>query len=723
MPHHRHNLLKVLTIAIMATMITIPASPALAYPAADKFVRTMVPFMKNVQPSDYDTLAKFDMITLPAELENNQPQIFSELRKRNPKIVLLAYFPTKSYITGWGDDLHLAERRGIDQSWFLHDASGNILSVWPGTQALSITTGWNQYAPQFVHDHILNTGLWDGIFYDEVSDTISWLNNGNVDLNNDGAPDGAAALDAAWKNGMQSLLAKAHGLDPDKIFIINGTSTPEFEQYINGRMFETFPTPWEANGDWYELMRRYIANEPLVAKPEAFIINANTQNSGNQGDYAKMRFGLASTLMGNGFYSFDFGDQDHGQTWRYDEYEVALGAPTGAPALANKKSVQATAANGFRFSAGVWQRDYQNGAVFVNPTAVAQTVNFDSEFEKIRGAQDPATNDGSIVSSVTIPAHDGLIMLRPLDRVSGAPYLNGSFIRVMNAKGAATRDGFFAYDSRYKGSSIVIENDLNNDGATETVVADKTNVTIYSNGNAAPTSFAPFGAAWKNGMEIAVGDVNGDGQKEIIVGAGAGGAPLVKIFDAKGNEKKSFNAYVPAFKGGVHVAAGNLDGKGADEIVTGPGAGGGPHVRVYDGNGILKTQFFAYAPSFAGGVYVAAGDTMGLGRAQIITGTGFGGGPQVQLFDLGNKNKSLGSFFAYNKNLRTGVRVSAADIDGNGIAEILAESTNVFTTSTVDTPPAVINSNSQEPIAQEEPIDPMANENIPERPLFLRMLK
>jgi hypothetical protein len=718
MTHRRNKIIKLLTIAITATMIIIPHQAAQAYPAADQFPRTMVPYMKLIEAKDYDALAKFDVITLPAELQEEEPQVFQELRKRNPKIILLAYFPTKSYITGWGDSLHVAEKRGIDPSWYLKDASGNTLSVWPGTQALSITSGWNSYAPQFVHDHILSTGLWDGIFYDEVSDTISWLNSGNVDLNHDGAPDNGTVADAAWKAGMITMLQKARSLDPDKIFVINGTSTPEFQQYVNGRMFETFPSPWEANGDWYELMRRYIANEPLDAKPEVIIINANTANSGNQGDYSQMRFGLTSALMGNAFYSFDYGDQDHGQTWRYDEYSISLGKPTGAPTLATNSAVQATAANGYRFSAGVWQRDYTNGVVFVNPTATAQTVTFDSEYEKIHGSQDPATNDGSIVSAVTIQPKDGLVMLRPLDHVTGAPYLNGSFIRVLNVDGSANRTGFFAYDSRYKGSSTVVSL------SSQTVVADKTNVTVYDAAGNMTTSFAPFGATWKNGMSLAVGDINGDGQKEIIVGAGAGGAPLVKIFDLHGNLQKSWNAYVPAFKGGVNVAVGNVLGNGWQYIVTGPGAGGGPHVRVFDANGIVKQQFFAYANSFTGGVYVAAGDTLGLGRDQIITGAGFGGGPQIRVFDGGAKDKTVGSFFAYKTTSRAGVRVSASDLTGSGRASILAESTDVFAASTLGAPS--VRTKNQEPISRpgintnnQAPISSPGQTDIPDHPLFL----
>jgi len=722
-------------IAIMATMIVVPHS-AKAYPAADQAPRTMAPYMKLVDAKDYDALAKFDMVTLPAELQIEEPQVFQELRKRNPKIILLAYFPTKSYITGWGDALHLSEKSGINQNWYLKDANGNVLSVWPGTQALSIASGWNSYAPQFVHDRILSTGLWDGVFYDEVSDTISWLNNGNVDLNGDRAADAGAAADAAWKAGMITLLAKARSLDPGKIFVINGTSTPEFQQYINGRMFETFPSPWEANGDWYELMRRYIANEPLISQPEAFIINSNTGNGGNQGDYSQMRFGLTSALLGNAFYSFDYGDEDHGQLWRYDEYGVALGKPTGSPELATKPTTQANAADGYRFVAGVWQRDYANGVVFVNPTSTAQTVSFDSEYEKIHGTQDPSVNDGSIVSTVTIAPKDGLIMLRPLDHVSGAPYLNGSFIRVLNANGEADRTGFFAYDSRFKGSSTVIATDLNNDGAVETVVSDKTNITVYDGANNVLASFAPFGAKWNNGMSLALGDVNGDGQKEIVAGAGAGGAPLVKIFDLHGNLKKSWNAYTAAFKGGVNVAVGNVLGNGRQYIITGAGAGGGPHVRVFDENGIVKQQFFAYASSFTGGVYVAAGDTLGLGRDQIVTGAGFGGGPQIRVFDGGAKDKVVGSFFAYKTTSRAGVRVSASDVNGNGLAEILAESTDVFAASALSAPSA--KTNNQEPISSPDintknqepnsasaslgkPISSPGQTDIPERPLFLGM--
>ncbi len=72
----------------------------------------------------------------------------------------------------------------------------------------------------------------------------------------------------------------------------------------------------------------------------------------------------------------------------------------------------------------------------------------------------------------------------------------------------------------------------------------------------------------------------------------------------------SFFAYPMGFTGGVFVAAADLNGDGKADIITGAGPGGGPHVQAFDGatGGLLGSpigSFFAYSPLFAGDVFVA----------------------------------------------------------------------------------------------------------------------
>jgi hypothetical protein len=187
-------------------------------------------------------------------------------------------------------------------------------------------------------------------------------------------------------------------------------------------------------------------------------------------------------------------------------------------------------------------------------------------------------------------------------------------------------------------------------------------------------SFTPFGADWASSISVAQGDVNGDGVPEVIVGAGAGGAPRVIVYDLRtGAELMDFFAYSSDFRYGVNVAAGDIDGDGKDDVITGNGGGlgSGPHVKVFDGvTGTTIRSFYAYAPTFSGGVRVAAGDTNRDGQIDIITGAGGGGSSHVKVFN-GANNAELQSFFAYNSGLREGVFVAAADLDGDGFAEIV----------------------------------------------------
>ncbi len=670
--HSKHLLMRFAAMLAIVAFASPKISSAAAVTPSDKFVRTANYYLKagiGIPSSDYDKLANYDVLVLPAEAQVFNKDLFAEVRRKNPNIILLAYVPTKSYALVWSDPLHDALKSGIKDEWRLRDAAGNNLTVWPNTYALNLASGWSDYLAHFTVDKVLSTGAWDGVFFDEASATISWLNGGNLDLDRDGIKDDAATADRLWKAGMINLLKTTRTLAGNGAYIVmNGDSDADLQSYTNGRMFETFPTPWEAGGSWSAVEGNYLKLQQQVTAPPLFIINGNTNNTGAQTDYRKVRFGLASALLGDGYFGFDFGDQDHGQIWMYDEYNAYLGKPLGPP----KNLIGSSDA----MRPGLWQRDFEHGIVLVNSTDKTQTADFTGDFEHLHGTQDPNVNNGEVVNSVDVPPSDGAILLRPLDKLTGASYRNGAFIRVFNGDGQVQRTGFFSYTNRQRGGTIVAQFDVPSLGPDSMLIAKGNRLEAYDGSGILRQTVYPFGQDWKTSIGFSIGKAGG--RAFVAVAAGPGASPRVRVYDENLNPvSDAWDAYSPKFRGGVNVAVGDFDGNGEPTLVTGAGPGGGPHVRIFDLQQRLKTQFYAYPAGFHGGVNVGIGDVDGSGQAEIITGTGFGGSPQVRVFD--RKGKMKNQFFAFDSKKRGGVRVAAVDIDGNGRYQILAMSNDVFT--------------------------------------------
>ena len=148
-------------------------------------------------------------------------------------------------------------------------------------------------------------------------------------------------------------------------------------------------------------------------------------------------------------------------------------------------------------------------------------------------------------------------------------------------------------------------------------------------------SFSPF-PGFTGGTRVAMADVNGDGVADVIAGTGPGVATMVRVFSGTDNSVLfETSPFESTFTGGVFVAAGDMTGDGKAEIVITPDVGGGPRVRIFDGATFQPVaDFFGIEDeAFRGGARAAVGDINNDGRGDLTVAAGFGGGPRIAVYD------------------------------------------------------------------------------------------
>ncbi len=193
-------------------------------------------------------------------------------------------------------------------------------------------------------------------------------------------------------------------------------------------------------------------------------------------------------------------------------------------------------------------------------------------------------------------------------------------------------------------------------------------------GKTQPESFFAFPSYTRNGARVSTGDVDKDGGVEIVAGSGIGAQPHVVVYEKNGSKRGiDYRPFASSFRGGVDVASGDVDGDGKDEIVTSQFTQG-HQVKVYRYNSsrqILAT--FSPFGKITAGVTVATGDVDEDGVKEVICGASVGGGPHIRVYDMKNGQAVLksNSFFAFHKDSRTGVDVSSGDVNADGVDEIV----------------------------------------------------
>ncbi|KKW30308.1 MAG: hemolysin-type calcium-binding region domain protein [Candidatus Uhrbacteria bacterium GW2011_GWD2_52_7] len=215
--------------------------------------------------------------------------------------------------------------------------------------------------------------------------------------------------------------------------------------------------------------------------------------------------------------------------------------------------------------------------------------------------------------------------------------------------------------------------DLGSDSVSEIIFGSgpgtAPTVAIYRQDGSLITSFLVYASSFVGGVNVAACDLENDGTKEIITGAQLGGGPHIRIFASDGTPKYGgFFAYDQAFRGGVNVACGDVDGDEIDDIITGPGLTGGPHIRIFDPNGQLKFEVFNGSAQENTGAFVATGNVDGDLQQEILASSMGAHAASVNIFDV--KEDEIGFRSSIATSSPYGAPIFAHDLDADGVSEI-----------------------------------------------------
>jgi hypothetical protein len=273
------------------------------------------------------------------------------------------------------------------ESYFLHDTHGNRISDWPGLYVLNVTKpAVVRFLAQYAYQLLAQSNfVSDGMFFDSFNTSIpqpftDYLGNVvEISTKDNGVADDPATLNAAWSAGEYGVVTAFRSLAPGAYVsghVLDSPADPKSLAAFNGSSLE-FYTQSVRDGQWSfdDLFNLYQAWESQAVAPTMTMIQACPPNQLSYGYgyhplnamlpstiefaqsfYPNMRFGLGLSLMGNGFFGFDFGDEAPPITWWYDEYDFKLGIPTGpATRLGKSGGVNLLTNGGFASGLSDWE--------------------------------------------------------------------------------------------------------------------------------------------------------------------------------------------------------------------------------------------------------------------------------------------------------------------------------------------------------------------------------
>jgi uncharacterized protein (TIGR03437 family) len=311
------------------------------------------------------------------------------LRERNPDLWLFPYFnpfvsqmPEVTSLGGSAGTQGLFNE-GLADAWFMRQPDGTRLFEphYPTHFQLNHTAQappvqgvrYPDYALHFLTRTVLPSGLWQGVHFDQAEwypnpllrEGDPYLGQGGalppIDLDGDGAGESTAALFDAWRAAYHDFFMRMRAAVGSATLLFGNAgaipSAPGVLSALNGWQAEFVrPYPMAANGDldtafsgvWYDLMDRYAMADRFTRAPQLNILQFTGFGLGEPNgrrtanglldrtqhleirDFRRMRLGLASTLLYDGFFGYTYVDNTTAPLW-FDEFAVdANGNPVRA---------------------------------------------------------------------------------------------------------------------------------------------------------------------------------------------------------------------------------------------------------------------------------------------------------------------------------------------------------------------------------------------------------
>jgi Hypothetical glycosyl hydrolase family 15 len=242
-------------------------------------------------------------------------------------------------------------------------------------------------------------GIWyfDNALSKPAVKTADWNRNGRDEASND------PEIIRAHRAGHLAEWREAQGLRPDMFLMGNSDdlSSPEFSGKLHGAFLEALiGTSWSTERwqGWDKMMLRY--HSAIMHTIQPHIVGFNVW--GKSDDYQQMRYGLASCLMNDGYFSYTDPKAGYSSVPWFDEFNVTLGKPID-PSQTEQ------------WEQGVYRRRFEYGLVLVNPGWLPKTVTIEAGYRRIKGTQAAVVNDGTAVSSITLQGKDGIVLVKAVN--------------------------------------------------------------------------------------------------------------------------------------------------------------------------------------------------------------------------------------------------------------------------------------------------------------------